>query len=165
MDKRRLDKSSEAVCSSLSSSFTYFDPLYRYYVDSPCVVVRGKPSASMATKLEKGEKARIEAQKERLGPDGLAKAEKELEEAKKEHDVEIPSEILRGFPVPDVKSIAWIPVQSLQEAGVGRTSRLGQTGNAPLSRHIESDGSKLPFFVQYDHVQVRVYNHLCLSMF
>ncbi len=128
---------------------------FRYYVDPPCVVVRGKPSAAMATKLEKDEKARIEDQKERLGHEGLAKAEKELEEAKKEHEKEIPGEILRGFPVLDVKSISWIPVQSLQEAGVGRKSRADQTGNAPLARHIEADGSKLPFFVQYDHVQVR----------
>ena len=126
----------------------------RYYVDPPSIVIRGKPSATMATKLEKDEKVRIEEQRKHLGPEGLAKAEKELQEAKKEHEKEIPPEILKGFPVPDVKSISWIPVQSLQEAGAGRKSRTDQTGNAALARHIESDGSQLPFFVQYDHVQV-----------
>lgn len=125
----------------------------RYYVDPPCVVVRGKPSAAMASRLEKDEKARIEEQKKRLGPDGLAQAEKELEEAKSEHEKEIPTDILKGFPVPDVKSISWIPVQSLQQAGTGRKSRSDQTDNDALLRYVEADGSKLPFFIQYDHVE------------
>ena len=109
----------------------------------------------MAERLEKDEKARIAKQKESLGPSGLAKAERELSEAKKEHDREIPREILTSFPVPDVKSIAWIPVQSLQQAGKG-AGRVppNQSGNDALVQYIETDGASLPFFVQYDHVQV-----------
>ncbi|KAH9950492.1 Metalloenzyme, LuxS/M16 peptidase-like protein [Amylocystis lapponica] len=131
------------------------DLLRRYYVDPPSIVVRGKPSGSMADKLEKDEKVRIAAQKKQLGPAGLSQAEKALEDAKKEHEKEIPREILTSFPVPDVKSISWLPVQSLQEVGSGngRKRTTDQTGNTELARHIESDGQPLPFFVQYDHVQ------------
>ncbi|KAF7436910.1 hypothetical protein PC9H_003744 [Pleurotus ostreatus] len=126
--------------------------LKKYFIDAASIVVCGKPSASLAKKLEKDEKARLATQIKRLGPKGLEEAEKELEAAKAEHDVPIPTEILKSFPVPDVKSIVWIPVQSVQEVGTGR-----KAGRAPssteLSKHIESDGSPLPFFVQYDHVQ------------
>lgn len=108
----------------------------------------------MADKLEKTEKARIAAQVKKLGPEGIAKATKELEEAKAEHEKPIPTEILTAFPVPDVKSISWIPVQSVQEPGKGRHATQ-PPANSELFKHINSDGSQLPFFVEYDHVKVR----------
>lgn len=126
----------------------------RYFIKPSYIVVRGKPSASMADKLEKTEKSRIAAQVKKLGPDGIAKATKELEEAKAEHEKPIPTEILTAFPVPDVKSISWIPVQSVQEPGKGRQAA-PQLVNSELSKHINSDGSQLPFFVEYDHVKVQ----------
>jgi Zn-dependent M16 (insulinase) family peptidase len=125
----------------------------RYYVDQPCLVVCGKPSATLAEKLERDERSRITKQRKRLGHEGLKKAEKELEEAKAEHDRPIPTDILTSFPLPDVKTIAWIPVQSYQETGTGRVSRQSPA-KSPLSKLITSDGHPLPFFVQYDHVQV-----------
>ena len=128
----------------------------RYYVDPPRVVVRGKPSGEMADRLDREEKARIKEQQECLGSAGMAECERELEEAKKEHEKEIPKEILTAFPVPDVKSIAWIPVQSVQEQhGSKGRKPTAAANNAELARHIEKDGAPLPFFVQYDHVKVR----------
>lgn len=112
----------------------------------------------MADKLEKTEKARIAAQVKKLGPAGLTKAAEELEEAKKEHDKPIPTEVLTAFPVPDVKSISWIPVQSVQEPGKGRAPAK-KTIESELSKHISADGSSLPLFVQYDHVKVCFNTH------
>ncbi|KAI0051676.1 hypothetical protein FA95DRAFT_1586997 [Auriscalpium vulgare] len=128
------------------------DLLQKYYVDGHRVVVKGKPSAPMVERLEREEKARIAKQKHDLGPDGLAKVVKELEDAKAEHDKPIPTDILKTFPVPDVKSISWIPVQSNQEPGVGRTSSPKVAPN-DVQRHVGADGSPLPFFVEYDHVK------------
>lgn len=109
----------------------------------------------MADRLDREEKARIAAQQARLGPSGLAECERELEDAKKEHEREIPKEILTSFPVPDVKSIAWIPVQSVQEKHGAKTRvPTAAPHNAELAKHVEKDGSPLPFFVQYDHVKV-----------
>jgi regulator of protease activity HflC (stomatin/prohibitin superfamily) len=127
---------------------------HRYFVAPKRVVVRGRPSAAVAERLEKEEKARIEKQKAILGPEGLAQKAKELEEAKAEHEKPIPTEVLKSFPVPDVKSISWIPVQSVQQAGTGRKSGTPTAAN-DLSHHVNGDGLPLPFFVQYDHVKVR----------
>ena len=107
----------------------------------------------MADKLEKDEKARIAAQVERLGLEGLKKAEVELEAAKAEHGKAVPTEIITSFPVPDVKSISWLSVQSVQEPGIGRKPHWA-SASSPLSKYIGSDGKLLPFFVEYDHVEV-----------
>lgn len=128
--------------------------LLRYYIDPPAAVVYGKPSAALAEKLENDEKVRIAKQVENLGPDGLKKAAEELEAAKAEHGKPIPTEVLTSFPVPDVNSIAWIPVQTVQEPGKGRKRRESNDIDTLLSKHILSDGTILPFFVEYDHVQV-----------
>lgn len=103
----------------------------------------------MAEKLEKDEKARIAAQVKKLGPDGLKAAAKLLEEAKAEHDKPIPDEVLKAFPVPDVKSISWIPVDSVHEKG-----NVNIASDSKLAKHIEGDGRPLPFFIGFDHVQV-----------
>jgi hypothetical protein len=104
----------------------------------------------MAEKLEKDEKARIAAQVKQLGPKGLEDAARLLEKAKAEHDKPIPDEILKAFPVPDVKSITWIPVDSVHENG-----KVVTAGESKLRKHIEGDGNPLPFFIGFDHVQVR----------
>lgn len=130
--------------------------LFRYFVDANYVVIVGKPSAQLAENLESEEKARLAAQIDKLGPDGLARAEKDLEAAKAEHEKPIPKDVLTSFPVPDVKSISWIAVESVQETGQGLKVARGSAGSSPLARHIEADGSPLSMFVQYDHVKVHL---------
>ncbi|KAF8832423.1 hypothetical protein HHX47_DHR1001921 [Lentinula edodes] len=127
--------------------------LQKYYIDPSSVVVIGRPSAALAAKLEKDEKKRLAAQVKRLGPEGIKAAAKELEEAKAEHDKPIPTEVLTQFQIPSVKSISWIPVQSVQQKGRGR-SALPTPSSSDLAKIIASDGDELPFFVQYDHVEV-----------
>ncbi|PFH54559.1 hypothetical protein AMATHDRAFT_123 [Amanita thiersii Skay4041] len=130
--------------------------LQRYYIEPHSVVIMGKPSSSLAEKLENDEKARISEQIKALGPEGLARAEETLDKAKKENGKPIPPDVLTQFPVPSVKSISWIPVQSVQEQGIGRTSRFSCPVSTPLLKHITSDGDLLPFFVQYDHAEVKM---------
>lgn len=135
------------------SSTQWTDLLAKYYIDPHSVVLRGKPSASLVDKLEKDEKDRIAKQVKALGPEGLKKVEQELEEAKAEHDKPIPTDVLTAFPVPDVKSIAWIPVQSVVQKGKGRQTSAPAQNATALAAHINKDGSELPFFVEYDHVE------------
>ncbi|KAL0580364.1 hypothetical protein V5O48_001609 [Marasmius crinis-equi] len=135
------------------TSKQWTDVLQKYYIDPPSITVTGRPSASLAEQLEKDEKKRVEEQVKKLGPEGLKKAERELEEAKAEHDRPIPSEILKQFQIPDVKSIAWIPVKSAQQKGKGREPSSIATNDPVLTKHINADGQDLPFFVQYDHVE------------
>lgn len=127
--------------------------LQKYYIDPPSVVVVGKPSAQLAKRIEEDEKDRIAKQVESLGPEGLKKAAALLESSKAEHDKPIPKEVLTSFPVPNVKSISWIPVQSVQEPGSGRKPSDIVTQSPELLRHVETDGSPLPFFVEYDSVK------------
>lgn len=148
------------ICSKsmlfLFAKMTLLMRISRYYIDPHRIILTGKPSADLAGKLEHEEKTRIAAQREAMGEEGLKKAEEALEQAKKEHDKEIPSSILKSFPVPDVKSIAWIPVQSLQQVGSSsQNPAITQHKNDAVKKYVESDGPALPFFVQYDHVKVR----------
>ncbi|GLB36235.1 putative insulinase (Peptidase family M16) [Lyophyllum shimeji] len=135
------------------SSNNWTSLLQKYYVDAPAVIVLGKPSATLADKLEKDERVRIAKQQKELGPEGLKRAEAELEAAKAEHDRPIPTEVLTSFPVPDVKSISWIPVQSVQEVGAGRSAPNVAQASPELAERITTDGQPLPFFVEYDHVE------------
>jgi hypothetical protein len=108
--------------------------------------------------LETDEKQRISAQVKRLGKEGLKKAQEELDEAKAENDKPIPTEILTKFHIPNVSSISWIPVQSVQQKGKGRSvngvSSKFAVPSTALTERINADGTELPFFVQYDHVEV-----------
>ncbi|OSD05304.1 hypothetical protein PYCCODRAFT_1362169 [Trametes coccinea BRFM310] len=135
------------------TSEQWSDLLRKYYVNPHYVAVRGKPSSEMADRLEQVEKARIAAQKAKLGPTGLAECERILEEARKENEKEIPNEILTSFPAPSVKSIVWIAVQSFQEPVKSKARAPRQEAHSELAKHIERDGPFLPFFVQYDHVK------------
>nr|GAT54909.1 predicted protein [Mycena chlorophos] len=148
-----LDEIRQYAALRTWSSGQWTELLQKYYIQPNSVVVRGTPSASMADKLDKDEKARIAAQVAELGEQGLKKAQKELEDAKAEHDRPIPSEVLLNFPVPSVKSIAFIPVKSFQEPGTSRAPSINPLASKTLSHHVTDDGEALPFFVQYDHVE------------
>ncbi|KAG8859116.1 hypothetical protein FRB96_004686 [Tulasnella sp. 330] len=124
--------------------------LKQYYIDTPPVTIRGKPSATLPAKLESEEKSRIAAQKKSLGESGLAKAVKLLEEAKQEHERPIPSEMLTSFKVPDLSSISWVPVESAWNREKDVPSTSPSTKNA-LQEHVAKDATELPFFVEFDH--------------
>ncbi|KAG9077921.1 hypothetical protein FS749_010151 [Ceratobasidium sp. UAMH 11750] len=128
--------------------------LTKYWINGASVVVGAKPSAELQDRLETEEKARIEAQKKALGSEGLAKLEKELEEAKAEHDRPIPEDMLTSFPVPDVSTISQIPVQSARNDPFAKSSYTSNSVDAPtLQKHLDADPAPLPYFIQYDHVQ------------
>lgn len=127
-------------------------------VDAPYIAVRGKPSAALAEKLEKDERARVDAQIAKLGPEGLAHLQKELDNAKAENDAPIPEKVLTDFPVPEVRSISWIAVQSAKNVPGTVEVEKPQEGvlinSTELARHIKADKTKLPLTVYYDHVTV-----------
>jgi hypothetical protein len=97
------------------------------------------------------EKARVAAQKAALGEAGLARAMKLLDDAKRENERPIPSEMLTSFPVPPVGSIFWIPVQS---ATSSQSKREPNRVDNELTQHLSKDGTQIPHFVQFDHVKV-----------
>ncbi|KAK4055201.1 hypothetical protein OIV83_000481 [Microbotryomycetes sp. JL201] len=123
--------------------------LNKYVADAPSVTIIGQPSAALADKLEREEKARISANKVRYGEEGLAKLAKEIEDAQAENDKEIPSQVISQFKVPDVKGIQWINVESARSRGVAYED--GMPANE-VQEHVDADGVDLPLFVQFDHI-------------
>ncbi|SGY31172.1 BQ5605_C002g01214 [Microbotryum silenes-dioicae] len=132
------------------SSAQWIALLEKYYVNAPNVTIIGRPSAALADQLAKEEKQRVAATVKRLGPEGLAELGKKLETAQAENDRPIPSDIISNFKVPDVEGIDWIKVESARSAGVAK--EVGPVSDNQVQKHVDQDGSKVPLFVQYDHI-------------
>lgn len=106
----------------------------------------GKPSASLADKIKEDATTLIENNKKHYGPDGLAKLQKEIEDAQAKNDVPVPNEIIRKFPVPDVEGIRWIEVETARANGVAYDESIKNR----VQDHVNADKAEPPIFVQYD---------------
>lgn len=114
----------------------------------------------MRERVETEENARIAAQVEILGREGLAKLAAELQAAKADNDRPFPTEVLTDFPIPSVSTISWIPVTSVQNRGVGKTVAVPSA--LQLEQHITADASKVPVFVHFNNVKA---NFVTLSAY
>ncbi|KAF7534818.1 hypothetical protein G7054_g5918 [Neopestalotiopsis clavispora] len=124
------------------------DFLRKWLVDAHHISVLGKPSQKLADELKAKEVARIEKRKQELGPEGLEKRRKELEDAKKQNDVEIPDAVLEKWPVPGTESIHFI--ESLT-ARSGLARSLGLASNS-AQKAIDDAAPGTPLFVQFESV-------------
>ena len=121
--------------------------LKKWISDANHVSILGKPSKTMAEKLEADEIARVIAQKEKFGPEGLRKLGEKLEDAKTKNNAPIPKGILEKWPVPGVSSIHFID-STTARSGLAR--KLGTTENkAQTLVDTEKDS---PLFIQFEHV-------------
>lgn len=73
----------------------------KWIADANYVAVLGEPSKELSDKMTADEKARVEAQKKKLGEAGLKKKAEELKKAQEENDKPIPDSVLERFPVPE----------------------------------------------------------------
>ena len=119
-----------------------------YFVDNHHVSILGVPSAKLAKKLEEDEKARVKAQRERLGSDGLDKLAKELEKAKKENEKDIPPGILDQFEVPGTDSIHLIPTTT---ARAGLAKNMGKIDN-DIQGIVDSDDNDSRLFMHFENI-------------
>lgn len=115
----------------------------------------------MASNAEKAEIDRLVTQVQKLGTEGLKRAATCLREAIQEIEKPVPDAVLTGFPIPNTSHMRWETVRSVQEPGIGRRATV-EDADPTIQEHLASDGEELPFFVQYDHVQVR---YICLHDF
>lgn len=115
--------------------------------DANHISILGRPSKAMAEKIDVDEIARVAAQKEKLGPEGLMKLAQKLKDAKAKNDAPIPKEILEKWPVPGVGSIHFIE-SSTARSGLAR--KLGTTENK-VQKLIDSENES-PLFIQFEHV-------------
>ena len=70
------------------------DYIRKWFAEGRHISLLGIPSEELSDKLEQDEKARVEAQKEKLGEEGLKELAKKLEQAKAENNKEIPRSFL-----------------------------------------------------------------------
>jgi Zn-dependent M16 (insulinase) family peptidase len=136
--------------------------LKKWIADAHHISVLGKPSLKLAEKLKADEVARIEKRKKELGPEGLEKARKLLEDAKKENEVEIPAKVLEQWPVPATDSIHFI--ESLT-ARSGLARKLGLASNV-AQEAIDTSEPGAPLFVQFESVPtnfVHITMHIGIS--
>ncbi|KAJ9652020.1 hypothetical protein H2198_008721 [Neophaeococcomyces mojaviensis] len=122
--------------------------IQKYFSDAQHVSILGKPSASLSEKLKQDEAKRIEEQVKELGPEGLEKCAKKLQEAKVENDREIPSSMLAKFEVPPVESIHFINTSS---ARAGPALKVGRPSNRYQSI-VEKDAKDMPLFINFEHI-------------
>ncbi|KAJ0419969.1 Metalloenzyme, LuxS/M16 peptidase-like protein [Aspergillus carlsbadensis] len=120
----------------------------KWISDAPHVSILGTPSTKMSDTLKKEEEARVAAQKERLGEQGLKKLADKLEKAKAENDKEIPKELLERFQIPGIASIHFIETMTARS---GAALRLGRPENK-AQQIVDADGTDLPAFIHFEHI-------------
>lgn len=136
------------------------DFLKRWISDAVHVSILGVPSAALSEKLKAREKARVEAQKARLGEEGLQELERKLAKAKAENDVPVPRDLLEGFKIPSVDSIHFI---NSTTARSGLARQMGNLSNFAQDI-VNQDGPDLPLFIHFEHVETSfVYIKLVIS--
>lgn len=128
------------------TSAQWVELLSQFYVKANSITIVGQPSASLAETLEREEKERVAATVAREGPLGLAALDKKIKDAQTANDVEIPTEMISQFKVPDVNGIDWIHVESARSGGIAKEDRLFSN---KVQDHIDTDVD-LPLFVQFD---------------
>ncbi|KAF2185134.1 zinc metalloprotease-like protein [Zopfia rhizophila CBS 207.26] len=122
--------------------------LKKWISDAHHVSILGKPSVSLSEKQKAEEVARVKAQKERLGEEGLKKLAQKLEEAKAENDKPIPQEILESLKVPGTESIRFFDTITARS---GLAKKVGALDNK-IQKIINNDENGLPLFIHFEHI-------------
>jgi len=108
-----------------------------------CICVEGVPSKAKGEADADAEKARIAAQRERLGEEGLKAAAAAVAAANEENDRPFPPAILDDFPIPELDGVSTHEIQTVRSAAMGG----GGGGGGELASFAE-----LPLKAQFDDV-------------
>jgi Zn-dependent M16 (insulinase) family peptidase len=108
----------------------------------------------MSERLENEEKKRVAEQIARLGEQGLEERGKRLAEAKSANEKPMPDDQVGWIPVPDVRTISWIKVQSASTLPDSDNLQAIESNSIQLAKHLESDRCVLPYALHFDHVSV-----------
>eukprot|EP00761_Pharyngomonas_kirbyi_P012880 gb/GECH01012907.1/.p1 GENE.gb/GECH01012907.1/~~gb/GECH01012907.1/.p1 ORF type:complete len:1026 (+),score=213.10 gb/GECH01012907.1/:1-3078(+) len=119
--------------------------LHRTLIDPPHVTVRGRPSSSLAERLQKEERDRIDKQAKDIGEDRLKELGQEVDAAAERNDVEVPEDMI---PVPDVGELSPIPVITHRSDGSYTSD---QPEGTQLKEYVSQHGEP-PVFAQFDHI-------------
>jgi Zn-dependent M16 (insulinase) family peptidase len=116
--------------------------------DANHVSILGKPSKKLSKKLKTDEKARVKAQQEKFGEDGLKKLAKKLDEAKAENDKPMPKDVLEQFEIPGTDSIHFFETTTARS---GLAKKMGSLDNK-VQKIVDKDENGLPLFIHFEHI-------------
>jgi Zn-dependent M16 (insulinase) family peptidase len=122
--------------------------LKKWMVDAHHVSILGKPSLALSEKIKAEEVARVKAQQEKLGEDGLKKLAEKLKAAQEENDKPIPEEIIASLKVPSTESIHFYETITGRS---GLAKKLGTSENK-IQQIIDKDEKDLPLFIHFEHI-------------
>jgi Zn-dependent M16 (insulinase) family peptidase len=120
----------------------------KWMVDAHHVSILGKPSVALSEKVKADETARVKAQQEKLGEEGLKEKAKKLEAAIAENDKPFPEEIMSRLKVPGTDSIHFFKTDTAR-SGLGK--KLGTMDNK-IQQIIDKDENGLPLFIHFEHI-------------
>ncbi|PNS17788.1 hypothetical protein CAC42_3183 [Sphaceloma murrayae] len=147
-DLRQLESFAELEVLLKWSDVQWREFMSKWLADAHHVSILGVPSKKLSDKLKAEEKARVKAQQEKFGEEGLKRLAEKLEKAKAENDRPIPDSILSGFSVPDTSSIHFI---STTTARAGLAKKVGRLDN-DIQKRIDADDSDLPLYLHFEHI-------------
>ncbi|KAH8731503.1 zinc metalloprotease-like protein [Phaeosphaeriaceae sp. PMI808] len=122
--------------------------LKKWMVDAHHVSLLGKPSRALSEKMKAEEVARVQAQQEKLGEEGLKKLAEKLKKAQDENDKPIPEEIIASLKVPSTESIHFYETTTARS---GLAKQLGTSENS-IQGIIDKDENGLPLFIHFEHI-------------
>ena len=134
----------------------------KWLADANHVSVLGVPSKELSEKITNEEKARVKAQQERLGEEGLKEKAEKLKEAQADNDKPIPDSVLEQFPVPSAESVHFI---STTTARGGTAKKMGRLENK-IQQIVDKDDHDCPLFIHFEHIPtnfVRIKIDLCTA--
>ncbi|KAK3067099.1 hypothetical protein LTR53_016236, partial [Teratosphaeriaceae sp. CCFEE 6253] len=134
----------------------------KWLADANHVSVLGVPSKELAKQTADDEKARVKAQRERLGGEGLKKKAEALKEALEENDKPIPETLLGKFQVPSTDSIHFIETTTARS---GAARKMGKLDNS-IQTIIDKDDDDSSLFIHFEHIQsnfVRISLSMCTT--
>jgi Zn-dependent M16 (insulinase) family peptidase len=124
------------------------DYMKEWLSDAKHVSVLGEPSKELSEKITREEEARVKAQQERLGEEGLKRLADKLKEAQDENDKPIPDSLLEKFPVPSAESVHFI---STTTARAGKARRMGELHNE-FQDFVDKDDNGSPLFMHFEQI-------------
>ncbi|OQO07493.1 hypothetical protein B0A48_07190 [Cryoendolithus antarcticus] len=125
------------------------DFMRKWMSDAHHVSILGVPSKAMSKKITDDEKARVQAQQEKLGEEGLKELAEKLQQAKADNDKPIPDSLLEQFPVPDTESVHFISTITAR-SGAAKSGK--QKLDNSIQQIIDKDEGDSSVFLHFEHI-------------
>lgn len=122
--------------------------LKKWISDAHHVSLLGKPSIALSEKIKADEVARVKAQQEKLGEEGLKKLAEKLKAAQEENDKPIPEGIIAGLKVPSTESIHFFETTTARS---GLAKKLGTEDNQ-IQKIVDQNEKNQPLFIHFEHI-------------